>query len=187
MARNEDPDMFQVEITFGTLKSNCAGGDLDTPKKKKQAKQRKLVSNILAPSMQENLIFSIPHGLLVIALRYKMLVAYDNLEELLAGQERHVLIKPEFHDKPIFLAATAKGESALNQPMSAVGLAEYLLLRGRYAGFGEDISFYAFRLRSATDLAAVLGNDAAGAIMSHDPEPNPGAILSQFRSLIPTQ
>ena len=113
---------------------------------------------------------SAPHRILTIALRRRVLVGIDTLDDLFDQPERHVLVKPEFKDKPILLKGGKRGRSVQeNEPMRAAALTEYLSLRGKKIGLVDAVTFYSIRRNTAMDLSAKLGSDMARAIMAHEP------------------
>ncbi|KAH7236763.1 uncharacterized protein BKA55DRAFT_679077 [Fusarium redolens] len=79
-------------------------------------------------------------------------------------------IKPEFLDKPVFLAAGPRGLKITQEPMRATALTTYVSLRGQKIGYSQGLTFYSFRRRAATDLTRKIGNDAARSLMNHDPD-----------------
>jgi hypothetical protein len=57
----------------------------------------------------ENLIFSIAHWLLIIAIRRGILVNINSLDDLLSQTQRHIMAKPEFLNDPVLLAFGPRG------------------------------------------------------------------------------
>ncbi|KAI0016172.1 hypothetical protein F4780DRAFT_760567 [Xylariomycetidae sp. FL0641] len=126
---------------------------------------------INSPQNQNNLAFSFPHRLLVLALRRGALVGHETLDDLIDGHRQNITFKEEFLDKPVLLSGTHRGLSVdEGVPLSAAALTEYLRRRGRKIGFESDISFYALRRRAGTDFARALGTDRARELMAHDPD-----------------
>lgn len=54
--------------------------------------------------------------------------------------------------------------------MRATALTQYVSLRGQKIGYSQDLTFYSFRRRAATDLTRKIGGDAARSLMNHDPD-----------------
>jgi len=120
---------------------------------------------------KDNLIFSIPHRLLVIALRRGLLLDINSLDELLSTDKHHILIKPEHLDDPVFYAATKRGlHLHESKPLQTGGLREYLRLRCRNLGYTQNISFHAIRRAAATDLVERVGRERTRELLGHAPE-----------------
>lgn len=166
IVRLEGTGKFQAEISFGSMKTNT-----NDPEKllQKGEMNRKLVCNITPPSSSENLIFSIVHWLLIIAIRRGILVNINSLDDLFSQTQRHIMVKPEFLNDPVLLAAGPRGLNVIpGKPLGSSALTTFLKGRGQKVGFPADITFYSFRRRTATELALVLSPDVARAVMNHD-------------------
>ncbi|OIW32876.1 hypothetical protein CONLIGDRAFT_695069 [Coniochaeta ligniaria NRRL 30616] len=176
IVRGDEPGKFQVEIGLRSM-SNSTNFDKMT---------RKLVCKVLSPSTTEDLEFSIAHRLLVVAIRHKMLVGIETIDDLLSEAMHHIRIKDEHLQKHIFFEAKENGAGLTDQPMSSMAIAAHLQRAGRKAGFPEDITFYALR-RSAnvhsrkpaenprTDVARITLNYYEGETWSvkHDEDATP--------------
>jgi len=131
---------------------------------------------IKAPTA-ENMIFSIPHRLLVIALRRKAVLGVDAegidaIDDVLSGDLYNIRICPDFMDQPVFLASKPRG-LALNDegaPLGVPNLSAYLNDRGEALGYIARISYYSIRRRVATELAKKLGPDEARILIGHKPD-----------------
>jgi hypothetical protein len=79
--------MFMVDIVFRNLKTNTVdmerASTLSMPSKT-------LECRLMPPKITDNLIFSIPHRLLVIALRRGLLVGISTTDELLNGSQYNI-------------------------------------------------------------------------------------------------
>ena len=91
----------------------------------------------------DNLVFSIPHRLLVIALRRQLLVGIDSLDALLDGDRRNILvssttasshiigstdssqIEPSKLDDPVILASGPRGLGVKKTVAASTALTEY--------------------------------------------------------------
>lgn len=114
---------------------------------------------------------SVPHRLLVAALRHKGIVGIDTLSELLEGNVHRIRFKPEMLNRPVIMRATPRGLDVIkDQPATVAALTEYLQRRGERNGYTENITFYSIRRRAATDFARAFGPDHARTIMNHDPD-----------------
>lgn len=126
--------------------------------------------NLSTPTKSSNLIFSIPHRLIVIGLRRGVFEDFTDLDGLLSGTHVFLKIKDDFLDKPVLIRPVGNGyQTNPDLPMYANTLSSYLQRCGRRAGFAEAITFYSIRRRTATNLARVFGNDTAREIMGHVP------------------
>lgn len=124
-----------------------------------------------SPQKIHNLMFSVPHRILVLALRRGALQNHSTIESILDGQEKFITFKPEFMSKPVFTRGTARGLSIdPNQPLSADKFSEYITLRGSRAGYSQAITFSSIRRRACTDFVKAFGPEIARNIMSHDAE-----------------
>lgn len=124
-----------------------------------------------SPQKTYNLMFSVPHRALVVALRRGALQNHTTVRSLLDGNDQFITIKPEFLDKPVLVKGTARGLGVdPDKPMTSDGLTEYLSLRGRRAGYSQPITFYSIRRRAGTDFAKHFGTEMARDLMCHAPE-----------------
>lgn len=87
ITRGDGAGNFRVHLTFRTLKTMSAD-----PEQAQAGAISPLKATVLPPQYQDNLIFSIPHRLLVIALRRKILKNIDTLDELLDGDQLNILV-----------------------------------------------------------------------------------------------
>ncbi|KAK2479087.1 hypothetical protein H9L39_08461 [Fusarium oxysporum f. sp. albedinis] len=116
------------------------------------------------------MVFSVPHRLLTMAVRRGILDGIETLDQLFSSEAKYISIKPEFLDKPVFLAASPRGLKVTEEPTRATALTQYVSLRGQKIGYSQDLTFYSFRRRAATDLTRKIGGDAARSLMNHDPD-----------------
>ncbi|ETS84837.1 hypothetical protein PFICI_02862 [Pestalotiopsis fici W106-1] len=165
--RGDVAGSFNVTITFRSLKTNFE--DLEKANQKAPSLDTVRVT-LPSPRSHDHLIFSIPHRLLVIALRRGILAGFDDLDSLLAGTTRQIHFKKQTLDQPVIRAGKARGLGISEDPASAQSLSEYLRTRGAAIGYGEQITSYSIRRRSATDLARQIGRDDARMLMNHDPD-----------------
>ena len=168
--RLREPGKFMVTMRFRNLKSNPkvapTGGDR---RSKGGMNMMILTMDVNPPKNPDNLIFSVPHRLLAIAIRRKLLEGIETVEDLLNGDLQFLTIKPDHLDDPVFYNAKEKGAGLTTEPLRAAYLTPYLKKRAALAGFEGNITWYAIRRRSAAVLARSVGNDTARAILNHSP------------------
>jgi hypothetical protein len=89
LTRGDKKGNCRVEITFRSLKTTLEDPDtaLNTNKR-----QESLQCNVMPPQATETLIFSIPHRLLVIALRRGILAGIDSLDSLFDGDRLNIIV-----------------------------------------------------------------------------------------------
>ena len=126
---------------------------------------------INSPQNKDNLQFSVPHRLLALALRRGALLNETTPEALFAPNGlNEVLVRDEFLDRPLFLRGQPKGIGLVDdEPLKTQALTNYIQIRGHQVGFPTALTWYAIRRRTATDMAAAFGADAARQLMAHDP------------------
>ena len=80
---------FVADLTFRVLKTNIAdperANESDRP-------PRPLQCRVLSPKRNDNIIFSVPHRLLVIALRRGIIDGISTIDELLAGRTLNIKV-----------------------------------------------------------------------------------------------
>lgn len=81
---------FRVDIVFRSLKTNFEDPASAPSNKSPQSRQLKCV--VMSPQSIENLLFSIPHRLLVIALRRGILDGIENLDQLFESDLQHIQV-----------------------------------------------------------------------------------------------
>ena len=115
---------FDLIATFRNVKGNSIN---DATRSKKT-----LRFHIVSPQRTRNLVFSIAHRLLVIALRRGAIDGIETLDELFAKDNFYIRWKPEFSKKPIFLAGGHRGLSVQDDvPLGAHAPNEYLARRAK--------------------------------------------------------
>ena len=131
---SSEPGSFDVRLTVQVLKTSTPH-DPESALMGKGAS--KLVFTIHSPQATRNLVFSIPHRLLVIGLRRKAIQGVETIADLLEGSLRSITWKPEFRNKPILLAGGPRGLSVREDlPCASIALTEYLARRALNAGYG---------------------------------------------------
>ncbi|KAK8050413.1 hypothetical protein PG994_012143 [Apiospora phragmitis] len=88
ISRGESKCMVDARVKFRSLKSNRKDPESAL---KKDAPLSEITCKIKSLAAAHALIFSIPHRLLVIALRRKILVGIASLDELINGQQYEIL------------------------------------------------------------------------------------------------
>lgn len=133
---------------------------------------------LCSPKNQATFELSAPHRILTIAFRRGILEGIETLDELFRGQQKNIIIKKEYLDKPILVASGARGLSIdLNKALPSERLTEYLRLRGQKIGLTSSITFYSLRRKAAQQLSKTVGPEMAQAIMAHDPK---STVLEEY-------
>ena len=160
------PGQFTATITIRNLKGNgrVVGKRAATP-------HRSLTFILLSPQRTENLLFSVPHRLLTIALRRNLIVGVETVADLFADDRFNVTFKAEALSQPVLCASNKRQGTGVDlaSPLAAPAITRYLTLAGRRAGFTEDVTFYSIRRRVATELSRIIGVDATRQILDHEP------------------
>lgn len=89
LLRGSEPGKFQARITFRNLKTNFA--DPEKAKEKGNLKST-LQCVISSPRQVDNLVFSVPHRLLTIALRRGLLDGIATIDELIKGDQHYLIV-----------------------------------------------------------------------------------------------
>lgn len=178
----DGPGQFDVVVTF--KKANIKA-PIDPEASVMVNLDYPLRSYIKSPTAG-NLPLSVPHRLLVIALRRGLLVDISTLDELFSFSRQNLLIKPDHLDEPILLRSLPKGIGLdpASTPLRADRLTDYLSRRGKALGFSESITFYSIRRRAATDLVRRVGLDAAKIQMGHMPDSH--TLVNSYLDSAPT-
>ncbi|RSL44230.1 hypothetical protein CEP51_016253 [Fusarium floridanum] len=162
--RTDIEGMFYVKMTIRNLKTNSVDPEQEVDNKT-------LVLSLHSPKGPLTFELSAPHRILTIALRRGVLSGINTIDELFRGQEKNIIIKDEFKDKPVLLKGAPRGMSVKeNEPMPSGALTDYLKLRGTKTGLTESITFYSIRRNTAQHLLSKVGADTTRAIMAHDPD-----------------
>ncbi|KAI7200887.1 hypothetical protein KC316_g2515 [Hortaea werneckii] len=160
--RDLDPDRpngsFVARFVFKGLKTRVQA-------RRKAPKWLKIKCR--TPAKAEDIGLSIPHRILVILLRRKLLAEHETLESLLAGNELVIKLKDGSADQPLFLASRPQGLGVTDQPMSVAGLAGYLTTRAKWAGFSEGVSPYSWRAKALTTTREASGASTARMLAAH--------------------
>lgn len=86
IVRGEQVGMFEVKYTWRNVKIS------NDPEKGVQRQQIRNQQAIILSPRAENIVFSVPHRLLSIAIRRKLLVGIESLDELMASDKRYVMV-----------------------------------------------------------------------------------------------
>lgn len=92
--RNGRKGEFFVDVTFRVVKTNQADPEEGN---NSRSPQRPIRCRVMPPKCTENLIFSVPHRLLVIALRRGAIEGIETLEELLTGNGISIMVVYSSH------------------------------------------------------------------------------------------
>ncbi|KAG5789435.1 hypothetical protein H9Q69_011503 [Fusarium xylarioides] len=131
LSRDHD-GKFTVTITFRNLKTNS---EEPTKAAHKAPLRSELRCIIKSPRNTENLVFSVPHCLLAMAIRRGILYGIETLDQLFTYENKYISVKPEFLNKPVFLAAGPRGLNITQEPMRATALTTYISLQGQKIGY----------------------------------------------------
>ncbi|KAF2173933.1 hypothetical protein M409DRAFT_48840 [Zasmidium cellare ATCC 36951] len=118
-----------------------------------------------------NLVFSVTHRLLVIALRRGILEGIGSLDDLLTTNLNEIRVKRKYLDDTVFYRGIPKGTAVdIPYPLAAHSLTSYLRLRGKQIGYTSNVSWYSIRRRAATDMALRIGLAATRIFLGHAPD-----------------
>lgn len=165
---NHGSGNWTVIITFTHLKTNMSDPE--------QGEWRSLDCYLDSPN-EDNLIFSVPHRLLMMALRRDLIDGITTIEELVQSNLAEFTIKDENLDDPIFYAGlpggrgidTSLNEDGQQRALSASQISAWVSSQGRALGYTEAITLYSFRRRAASDLVELVGYEMTREIMGHSP------------------
>lgn len=87
--RNGSRGEFIADITFRVVKTNQADPEEGN---NSRSPQRPIRCRVMPPKSNDNLVFSVPHRLLVIALRRGAIEGVTTLEELLTGNGVNIMV-----------------------------------------------------------------------------------------------
>lgn len=166
ITRHNEEGRFYVKLRLRNLKCNPfeqaeKGGTL----------QKTVTFHINSPQEKVNLMLSVPHRILSLALRRGALRDYDTMEDLLSGNLHTIAFKPEVLSMPVLVAGKPRGLSVdYSAALTSDSMTEYLKTRGERLGYHSGISFYSIRRRAGTDIARIAGVEASRAIMCHEPD-----------------
>ncbi|KAK3401534.1 hypothetical protein B0T20DRAFT_492252 [Sordaria brevicollis] len=168
--RGSEPGKFEIKLLVRSFKTNNPHDAHKASHKPELLRDQTF--NIMPARNIDDMFLSAPHRFIAMAIRRRILKHYKTVDELFDGDRRQIMIKDEYLDCPVFLAAKPKGEGLTDQPVSTHGLSAYLKLRGIKVGLPEYINFYSLRRRSANELAkkGSIGIEAARLLLNHDPE-----------------
>lgn len=89
IVRGADPGKFITDIQFRVVKTNSQ----DAEQASKAAKpSRPIKCRVMSPNVADNLIFSVPHRLLIIALRRGATAGIETLDDLLDGDRLNIQV-----------------------------------------------------------------------------------------------
>jgi len=125
----------------------------------------------------DNIIFSVPHRLLVIAIRRGILRSVKTIDEVLSTNLAFLLIKEEHLQQPVFFPGKTCGgidteadDNGQHHAMSASEMTAYIADCGQALGYCRPISIDSIGRRTAIDLIARMGMDGARQVMGYPPE-----------------
>jgi len=160
---NQGKGRFQALISFRHIKTNRRDPQHGL-------EGHRVIKCYLESPAPENMVFSVPHRLLTIAIRRGLLVGINTIKELFETDKVNIEIKAEHLDDPVFYRGKPRGLGVdMPHPLTSAALSQYLADRGRTVGFTQPISFYSIRRRSASDLVQRIGYEATREIMGHAP------------------
>ena len=145
LERLQGPGSFMLHLQIRNLKTNSLMNG------EKATQNTKLNFRIRTPSLADNLLYSIPHRLLVIGLRLCVSDDVADLNDLIHGSQQNILIKPAFLNVAVFLRSSPGGRTLTDQPMFAYSFTTYLSEHGQRIGYKDKITLYSFRRRTLSD------------------------------------
>ncbi|KAF7869653.1 hypothetical protein EAF04_004437 [Stromatinia cepivora] len=162
-------ERFNMMITFPYLKINSEE-DAQTGK---EVRVLQMIFNYI--QNPENITLSPTLRALGIMLR-RGVIDITSVDALLnplpAEAFRTISIKPEFRDRPVFIAALpgGRGLDPSGRPLSTDGLGAFFKRRAIAAGYPETVSMYAWRRGLATLLNRATNTQTFRAILAHKPD-----------------
>ena len=145
LERLQGPGSFMLHLQIRNLKTNSLMNG------EKATQNTKLNFRIRTPSLADNLLYSIPHRLLVIGLRRGVFDNVADLNDLIHGSQQNILIKPAFLNVAVFLRSSPGVRTLTDQPMFAYSFTTYLSEHGQRIGYKDKITLYSFRRRTLSD------------------------------------
>ncbi|KAL2075184.1 hypothetical protein VTL71DRAFT_126 [Oculimacula yallundae] len=150
---------FSLDIKFRVLKGENGPDNLD--------EKVTLDFKITSPTHSDHLPLSPPHRLLAIALRRNLLANYETLDSLLSGQDYNILIKPERAAEPIMIGGRRRDFATNPTPLTARYITSKFGKAARDAGYGIEVTMYAWRRKTATNTLRAVGADRARRALNH--------------------
>jgi hypothetical protein len=138
------------DIVFRIVQTNVNKEDAG----KRQSPRVAIRLRIMPPEQVENLLFSVPHRLLVMMLRHSLLDDIHTVQELMDSTLTEVRVREEALDLLVVFRSKRKGVRLSNEPLMARSIIEYLGLHGKHVGFTEPIMRYSIRRGAARTLSA---------------------------------
>ncbi|KAJ9652107.1 hypothetical protein H2198_008635 [Neophaeococcomyces mojaviensis] len=164
--RLDEQGHFMAKILIRNLKTNKdANTDIMGSSNNKE-----LEFPISSPRKVENLQLSVPHRLLTMALRRKLLVGITTPEELIRGELLFIRVTEECLDQPVLLQHRSfKSHLSAPEPLRSHTLTKYIKNCAMRNGFPNDLTMYSLRRFAASEYAHKYGNDIARQILGHEP------------------
>jgi hypothetical protein len=167
MATGSDREgRFDVTVNFCFLKNN-PGDDVQFGHE-----TQTLTLHIRHPHDTTNIILSPAIRFLAILLRRQMISKINTIDELLdTNGPMNITIKPEYLDKPVFLASVpgGRGLDTTGRPMTAMSLNDVFKRTTIAAGYPENTVFYAWRREIAAAVNCATSMDTVRTVLGHDP------------------
>lgn len=114
--------------------------------------RKELVFTCHGPMSAEDVMYSIPHRLLGIALRRGLLKDYTSLSDLLGDNKKSIQFIPDAMEFPVICAVEPKGANIIRErPATCDAISAYVQRRALDYGLPAGITHYAWR-RSAGKL-----------------------------------
>ncbi|PPJ52617.1 hypothetical protein CBER1_11147 [Cercospora berteroae] len=166
--RGDNPGEFTCVLEFDDIRIKRPS---DPERAARHQEDETPLKVVMKSPQPDNIIFSVPHRLLVIALRRKALQGIDTIAELLEGTQQRILVKDEFKDQALFYRSQPKGTGIdTKQPLSANAMTDYLKNRARTLGYTGAVTMYSLRRMIATELVARIGFERTRVLMGHSPD-----------------
>lgn len=163
--RMQEPGKFRCVLTLDHVDIKRPSDPMAA--QKEQATTIPLRLNMTSPEVQ-NIVFSVPHRLLVIALRRAILEGIETIDDLLSSDLNEIRVKRKHLNDIVFYRGVPKGTALdTSGPLSSWSLTDYLRRRGVQIGYTETITWYSIRRRAATDMARRIGLAATRIFLGH--------------------
>ncbi|CAG8959756.1 hypothetical protein HYFRA_00001662 [Hymenoscyphus fraxineus] len=172
---------FTLVVIFRNIKYSTEDTD-------KNDFQLSLEVKIDSPTTRPELL--IPHRILGILIRRKLLKFHDSIESLMLGREQNITMKPEakrsvardsssllkctnlgtLHSLPVLLAGRARGLGLTNDVAASRTFNNYLKIRVQWLGYQSNTVVYSWRAKFGTNVEQAYGRDTARQAMGHAPD-----------------
>ena len=117
-----------------------------------------------SPKESFNIQYSIPHRLILMLLRRRLLANHESLDSVFLGKEWELQIKAEAASRPVFFASRPAGVGLTGHSISAKRTSATVQV---WAGLPTGSTFYAWRRMSSAVVDRALGRSVAKKFLGH--------------------